>query len=189
MVRPHSRGSTGGTHAERYRSVAEAECQVTQRSRRASAVSNERADADADVDLNMCGDTRDLQKVWRAIQRARQLMQVQQTSRGARFFEILPGPLFHTRDLSSIQRFITTFGNTYFHAAGTCPMARTFDAAGKMPASSGIVDENLRVAGVDGLRVADASVVPLNGLPNAPIQSLCMVIGLKAANLIQEFVH
>jgi choline dehydrogenase-like flavoprotein len=89
-----------------------------------------------------------------------------------------------------VQRFITTFGNTYFHAAGTCPMRRDTSTSSDRTSkdlstnSYGVVDESLRVIGTEGLRIADASVVPLNGLPNAPIQSLCMVIGLKCAKLI-----
>jgi len=155
--------------------------------------SSEKVDKDADVDLNICGDVRDLQKVARAMQHARQEVQLQQASRGAWYLEILPGPLFHTRQLSSVQRFITAFGNTYFHAAGTCPISlddgTTTISEGRrnkaLSSPSGVVDQSLRVIGVEGLRIADASVVPLNGLPNAPIQSLCMVIGLKCAKLIQ----
>ena len=47
-----------------------------------------------------------------------------------------------------------------------------------------VVDAELRVRGIDGLRVADASVMPAlpRGNPNLPI----MMIGEKAADLIRE---
>lgn len=141
---------------------------------------------DAAVDLNICSDVRDLQKVERAMQHARHLVEVQQMSCHACYLEILPGPLFNSSLLSGIRRFVATFGNTYFHAAGTCPMGTVSKKSEDSLPINGVVDEYLRVVGVEGLRVADASIVPLNGLPNAPIQSLCMTIGLKAAKLIQN---
>lgn len=49
-----------------------------------------------------------------------------------------------------------------------------------------VVDEKLRVIGVKRLRVADASVIPANGIPSAPIASICMAIGLAAAEYLTE---
>jgi choline dehydrogenase-like flavoprotein len=59
-----------------------------------------------------------------------------------------------------------------YHAAGTCRMGRRDDA-------DAVVDRHLRVIGYDGLRVADASVMPL--LPTAAPMLTCAVIGAHAA--------
>jgi choline dehydrogenase len=64
-------------------------------------------------------------------------------------------------------------GQTAWHTVGTCRMGRQDDA---------VVDARLRVHGVDGLRVADASVMPtiVSSNTNAP----SMMIGEKAASMI-----
>jgi choline dehydrogenase len=59
------------------------------------------------------------------------------------------------------------------HPAGSCRMGTGEDA---------VVDAELRVRGIDGLRVADASVMP--ALPRGNPNLACMMIGEKAADLI-----
>lgn len=70
-------------------------------------------------------------------------------------------------DLRSYARRCT---HTCFHPAGTCAMGE-------------VVDADLRVVGVDGLRVVDASVMPtiVRGNPNAPV----IAIAERAADLIR----
>jgi choline dehydrogenase len=64
-------------------------------------------------------------------------------------------------------------GGSCFHTSGTARMGRDADA---------VVDPQLRVHGVDGLRVADTSIMPtlVSGNTNGP----AMMIGLRAANFI-----
>jgi choline dehydrogenase len=71
--------------------------------------------------------------------------------------------------------FIRNFSTTIFHPVGTCRMGSDADA---------VVDTRLRVRGVTGLRVADASIMPLvlSGNTNAG----AIVIGEKAADMIRE---
>ncbi|XP_076064872.1 glucose dehydrogenase [FAD, quinone]-like isoform X2 [Oratosquilla oratoria] len=73
--------------------------------------------------------------------------------------------------------FARHMSTTTYHPAGTCKMAPSRDPMG-------VVDPRLRVRGVKGLRVADASIMPTvtTGNLNAP----CIMIGEKAADLIKE---
>jgi choline dehydrogenase len=74
-----------------------------------------------------------------------------------------------------IEGFIRRAADTIFHPAGTCRMGRDPEA---------VVDPQLRVRGIDGLRVADASVFPSN--LNSQIHAACVVIGEKAAEMMHD---
>ena len=90
--------------------------------------------------------------------------------RGAEF---LPGKQV-TSDEDLIQ-YIRNFATTIYHPAGSCKMGHDAMA---------VVDSRLRVHGIRGLRVADASIMPriINANTNAP----CIMIGEKAAAMILE---
>jgi choline dehydrogenase len=85
--------------------------------------------------------------------------------------EIEPGPAVRLRD--EIATWIRRRAQTVYHPVGTCRMG-TDELA--------VVDPELRVRGVGGLRVADASVAPalMRGHPTA----LVMAIGERAADLV-----
>jgi choline dehydrogenase len=61
---------------------------------------------------------------------------------------------------------------TVWHPVGTCKMGRDHLA---------VVDDQLRVYGVDGLRVADASIAPV--IPSGNTSAMCYMIGEKCADL------
>ncbi len=85
--------------------------------------------------------------------------------------ELYPGPGVRSRD--ELRDYVRRTVITYHHQVGTCKMG--IDEAA-------VVDPELRVYGVTGLRVADASIMPAvtSGNTNAPT----MMIGEKASDLI-----
>jgi len=74
---------------------------------------------------------------------------------------------------AEIRAYVRAVADTIFHPVGTCRMGRGGDA---------VVDSQLRVRGLTGLRVADASVIPVN--LNSQIHAACVVIGEKAAETV-----
>ena len=85
--------------------------------------------------------------------------------------ELLPGPGLRTR--AQLESFVRETADTIFHPAGTCRMGNDADA---------VVDASLRVRGVEGLRVADASIMP--DVVNATTHAACVMIGERAAEMI-----
>ncbi|HEY8041969.1 MAG TPA: GMC family oxidoreductase N-terminal domain-containing protein [Polyangiaceae bacterium] len=84
-------------------------------------------------------------------------------------------PLCDAEDDATLRAEVRRRANTVFHPVGTCKMGS--DAAA-------VVDDRLRVRGVEGLRVADASIMPtiVGGNTNAPV----IMIAEKAADLIRS---
>jgi len=85
--------------------------------------------------------------------------------------EVAPGPDCQTDE--QFDAYIRETGYTVHHPVGTCRMGSDKDA---------VVDPQLRVNGIKGLRVADASVMPsvIGGNTNAP----CVMIGERAADFV-----
>ena len=77
-------------------------------------------------------------------------------------------------DDATLERALETASQTLYHPVGTCRMGSD---------EGSVVDPTLRVRGVDGLRVADASIMPtiIRGHTHAP----SVMIGEKAADLIR----
>ncbi|MFZ6049580.1 GMC family oxidoreductase [Pseudomonas sp. CR3202] len=87
--------------------------------------------------------------------------------------ELIPGAQVNNQ--TQIEQWIRHNLGTVYHPVGTCRM-------GHDPLA--VVDDQLRVHGIDGLRVADASIMPtlITGNTNAP----AMMIGEKASDMILE---
>jgi choline dehydrogenase len=92
--------------------------------------------------------------------------------------QLLPGPLFGWgKSREGVRSWLKALACPYFHHVSTCRMApRGADE------EAGVVDSSLRVIGVVGLRVADASVAPR--IPCAPTQAMSYMIGHRAAEII-----
>jgi choline dehydrogenase len=87
--------------------------------------------------------------------------------------EIAPGAAIKSD--TDLATFVRRDSDTIFHGAGTCKMGPAND-------TSAVVDSSLRVRGVEGLRVADASIMP--EVVNATTNAACVMIGENAADLI-----
>ncbi len=89
--------------------------------------------------------------------------------------EIVPGENVKTDE--QLQDYVRNYAHTIYHPVGTCKMGKD-----KMA----VVDASLKVHGIDGLRVADASIMPtiVNANTNAP----SIMIGEKCAAMVMAKV-
>ena len=74
-----------------------------------------------------------------------------------------------------LEKYIRESSGLMFHPCGSCKMGAD-DMA--------VVDNKLKVKGVDGLWVADASIFPT--IPAGNINATCIMVGEKAATLIAQ---
>ncbi|HNF96447.1 MAG TPA: GMC oxidoreductase, partial [Pseudomonadota bacterium] len=82
--------------------------------------------------------------------------------------ELIPGSRSKSRD--RIARFISQNAMTTYHYSGTCRMGIDADS---------VVDLDMKVRKVTGLRVADASVIP--SVPVSAMNAPSMLVGYRAA--------
>ena len=100
------------------------------------------------IDVNFLGDERDLAAMVTALRMAREVGEARALAEW-RAEEVLPGARVQGDD--ELREYVRRVTGTYFHPVGTCRM-------GTDPLA--VVDTELRVHGVDALRVVDASVMP-----------------------------
>jgi len=123
------------------------------------------------IRINLFKDERDLASLRRSVKLMREFFATSPISDFVES-EMMPGEDVRTDDeIDVVNRKIATVAH---HASCTCAMGRSPDA---------VVDPELRVLGVEGLRVVDASVMPrvVGGNTNAPV----IMIAEKAADLIK----
>jgi choline dehydrogenase-like flavoprotein len=109
------------------------------------------------IDGNHLGTDRDFEAILKAIEAARELGN-QKVFDSVREEELIPGPNARSDDIREFARLASA---SFGHPVGTCKMGVDTLA---------VVDPQLRVHGLQGLRVADASVMPriITGPTNAP---------------------
>jgi choline dehydrogenase len=134
------------------------------------------ASADPDiaplVDPAYLADPRDLDTMRRGLAAARRIGSAEALGpwRGE---EVLPGPHVVTR--LDINDFLRASLVPYFHYSGTCRIGTDSDA---------VVDSELRVHGIDGLRVVDASVMP--SIVSANTIATVYAIAERAAHILRS---
>jgi choline dehydrogenase len=120
------------------------------------------------IDPGFLTDERDLDRLAAGLRMVRRVA-AQASFGGA--VELYPGP--EVRTDAALRDYIRRTVDSYYHPVGTCRMGAGDDA---------VVDPGLRVRGVAGLRVADASIMPL--IPNAHPHATVLAIAERAAALI-----
>jgi choline dehydrogenase len=114
----------------------------------------------------------DMETMVRGVRKARQILASGGLAAwGAK--ELLPGA--RVKKDRAIVRYVTKNTLTTYHYAGTCSMGEKADS---------VVDLQLRVRGVSGLRVGDASVI--STVPVSALNAPSMLIGFRAAKYILE---
>jgi choline dehydrogenase len=121
------------------------------------------------IDPKYLSDPRDVRVLTRGIERIRAIM-AQPAIAGRVAEEVEPGP--EVTSPEAIEAYLRSHCETVYHPAGTCRMGSDPDA---------VLDPELRVRGVRGLRVIDASVMPTIVSGNTVAAS--MMIGEKGADL------
>jgi choline dehydrogenase len=114
----------------------------------------------------------DLQTLFKGVQLARSLSK---TRAYAPFYEAEGEPGSRIQNDQDLLDYTRTTAETTFHPTGPCKMGHDVMA---------VVDEQLRVHGIEGLRVVDASIMPIipNGNTNGPV----IMIAEKAAGLMSS---
>ncbi|WP_259758256.1 GMC family oxidoreductase [Pseudomonas sp. GCEP-101] len=127
---------------------------------------------DIEIDYNFLANEEDGRVLVEGVKLARKILAQPEFDR-IRGAEMLPGPQVQTDE--QLLEHLRDYAATVFHPVGTCKMGEDPQA---------VVDLRLRVHGLKGLRVVDASIMPtlISGNTNAP----CIMLGERAAAMILE---
>ena len=149
---------------------------MTPRSRGSIRLADARPDTAPLLNPNYYGDPRDIEVMAAGLRIARAIGQADALAPW-RADEVRPGPDVRDDDDDAVRRYLFHSLRTYSHQVGSCRIG-TDDLA--------VVDTDLRVRGIDGLRVVDASVMP--SIVSANTNATIYGIAERAAELIQARV-
>jgi choline dehydrogenase len=134
------------------------------------SITRNRPDGPPVIDLGLLRNEADLVRLIRGIRLGRSIL-AQQPMAALGLSEVIPGEA--VQDDAGLVAYVRAQARTVYHPVGTCAMGQGPDA---------VVDARLRLHGIAGLRVVDASVMPriVSGNTNAPV----IMIAEKAADMI-----
>lgn len=124
------------------------------------------------IDPNYLGTESDVVRMLHGVDVARQIAATAPFAPW-RAREVLPGP--DVTDEAGLRSFVARGTSTYYHPVGSCAMGTGAEA---------VVDPELRIRGLAGVRVADASIMPK--IPPVNTNAAVIMIGEKAADLIRR---
>ena len=167
ICEPHGRGGLGREHGYQMHM-----CQLRAQSRGSIRLSAPDPLALPAIDPRYLSAPADIETLRRGVELARQIGR-QPAFAPYHGQEVWPGP--EVDDPEALVAAMRQWGETLYHPAGTCRMGIDPKA---------VLDGDLRVNGVEGLRVVDASIMPLlvSGNPNAAT----VMIAEKAADLLLQ---
>ncbi len=123
------------------------------------------------INPNYLASDSDMRRMIDAVRMARQLYATESLGAWVQS-EVLPGPEYGDEALGD---YVRQFAESYHHQAGSCRMGMDTLA---------VVDPRLRVHGIEGLRVADASIMPV--VVSGNCHSAIVMIAEKVAAMIKE---
>ncbi len=167
-----------GDPLHRFPAITTSVCHLRPESRGHVTITSPDPESPPVIALNYLTAPRDRQVAAAALRLARRIS-AQPALERIRPQEFLPGPGVGDED-EALARAAGDIGTTIFHPVGTARMGQTDDPLA-------VTDARLRVIGINGLRVADASVMPTitSGNTNAPT----MMIAGRAADMILSDRH
>ncbi|KAF5349174.1 hypothetical protein D9756_009352 [Leucocoprinus leucothites] len=130
--------------------------------------------AHPNIDLSALDNDIDVQALLKGLKLIREIVTETKAFEDVIEKEVAPGPMGDSDE--NLERYLKTGLTSAFHPIGTAAMMKREDG--------GVVDERLRVYGVDGLRIVDASILPFQ--VGAHIQATVYAVAEKAADLIKE---
>ncbi|MEO1564424.1 MAG: GMC family oxidoreductase N-terminal domain-containing protein, partial [Pseudomonadota bacterium] len=165
---------TGDMELEKHPGITIAPCQLRPESRGSVHIKSAQHDAHPAIRPNYLSDPLDQQTAVAGLRWARDLAAQPALAKYIEH-ELEPGEALQSDE--ELLEFARETGGTIYHPVGTCKMGPDGDPMA-------VVDDQLRVRGVDGLRVVDASVMPrlVSGNTNAPT----IAIAEKASDMIRE---
>lgn len=124
------------------------------------------------VNPNYLGDPADLERLADGVELARKIFATKPMSDFVKQ-ELAPGPDCSGPD--AVRGFVTAAADSYHHQAGSCKMGSD-DMA--------VVDPQLKVRGIEGLRIADASVMP--AVPSGNCHAAIVMIAERLSDMLKE---